>query len=133
MKTRGLWFALAVSLLPLVAVAHHSFAMFNQEEVTELSGTVKDFQWTNPHAWLDIVVTDKSGDATVWGIEMNGPGGLYREGWRSDSVKPGDQVTLQIHPLRDGRPGGSLVSATLPNGKHMVEMGGAPRPAGAAR
>lgn len=105
--------------LPLAAVAHHSFAMFDMQREVSLDGTVKNFQWSSPHSWLDVVVRDSAGNEVEWGVEMGAPGMLYRHGWRQRSVKPGDKITLVVHPLRDGRPGGSLVSATLADGTRL--------------
>jgi len=130
MKASHLVAAASVLLAPYSAIAHHSFAMFDQSKTTEIQGTVMDFQWTNPHAWLDVSVTDESGKQIVWGVEMNGPSSLYRNGWRQDSVKAGDKVSVTIHPLRDGRSGGSLVSATLPSGVTLVQRAPGPPPGG---
>jgi hypothetical protein len=108
---------------PLAGNAHHSFAMFDFTRTLEIAGSVKQFQWSNPHAWLDVIVTDPTGTQTVWGVEMSSPGALYREGWRMNSVTAGDKVVVVIHPLRDGRSGGSLVSATLPSGVKLMQAG----------
>jgi hypothetical protein len=106
-----------------IAHAHHSFAMFDFSKSVELSGTIKAFQWTNPHSWLDVVVKDASGAEVVWGVEMGSPSALYRAGWRQAAVKPGEKVSVMVHPLRDGRPGGSLVSATLADGSKLGSGG----------
>jgi len=120
--------------LPAAAIAHHSFAMFDMQRQVSLSGTVKNFQWSSPHSWLDIVVRDAAGDQVEWSVEMGAPGSLYRHGWRERSVKSGDKITVVVHPLRDGRPGGSLVSATLADGTRLEEGGGpADRSNGASR
>ena len=120
------------------AIAHHSFAMFDAEKTTNLDGTVKEFQWTNPHAWIMLNVSKDGGEAQQWAIEMNGPGGLARQGWRPKTLTPGMPVKLEIHPLRDGSAGGQFISITLPDGTQMGRGGppaggapaGAPRPAG---
>lgn len=108
--------------LALTTQAHHSFSMFNMQKDLPLSATVKRFDWTSPHAWLQLMVKDETGNDVEWSIEMGPPLLLYRNGWRPNSVHPGDNVKVVIHPLRDGRPGGSMVSLTLPNGKQLVEM-----------
>lgn len=108
----------AAGLLALanVAVAHHSFAMFDQARQLPLQGTVHEFQWTNPHSWIFLDVRHPDGGVETWQIEMNSPNNLHRQGWTSRTLKPGDQVTVVINPLRDGRKGGLFVSVKLPNG-----------------
>jgi hypothetical protein len=96
--------------------AHHSFAMFDQKKTLTLKGTVTEFQWTNPHAFIHIDVPNGSGGKVEWQVELNSPNNLKRQGWRSTSVKPGDEVTLIMNPLRDGKRGGLFVSVTLPDG-----------------
>jgi hypothetical protein len=103
------------------ALAHHSFAMFDQTKTVEMQGTVKEFQWTNPHSWLIVNVVDPQGKEVVWSLEMGGPGGLARNGWRPKTLSPGDKVTFKAHPLRSGEPGGQFQSVVLPDGKVMGE------------
>ena len=100
------------------ATAHHSFAMFDNTKDTTLVGVVKEFQWTNPHTWLQLMV-DENGQQVEWSIEGSSPNGLARRGWTRTSFKPGDKVTVVIHPLKDGTKGGSYVKATLPDGKTL--------------
>lgn len=110
------------------AMAHHSFAMFDQSQRVTLKGTVTEFQWTNPHAFLHVEVTE-DGRKTAWHVELNSPNNLRRQGWRSDSVKPGEAVTVVINPLRDGTSGGLFVSVTLPDGTILgdaTRAGGGP-------
>jgi hypothetical protein len=106
----------AVLLLSAPVVAHHSFAMFDQKKNVTLKGTVSEFQWTNPHAFIHIDVPNGSGGKQEWQVELNSPNNLKRQGWKSTSVKPGDEVTLVLNPLRDGSRGGLFVSITLPDG-----------------
>jgi hypothetical protein len=118
--------ALAVAL---PALPHHSFAMFDQTKVVPLKGTVREFQWTNPHAWIQVDVTDASGKAEMWSVELNSPNNLRRQGWKSNSLKPGDKVTVTINPLRDGKKGGLFVAVVLPDGKTLgdaTRAGGGP-------
>ena len=103
----------AVAAMP--AVAHHSFAMFDQRKVMTLEGTVHEFQWTNPHAWIELDVPQKGG-AQRWSIELNSPNNLKRQGWKRNSLKPGDKVTVRIAPLRSGEHGGLFLDVKLPNG-----------------
>jgi hypothetical protein len=101
------------------ALAHHSFAMFDREKNVNMSGTVTEFEWTNPHVWIHMSVPDQTGKAVVWSFEMQAIQADMAGGWRSDSVKPGDKVSIEFHPLKDGSRGGQLVSATLANGQHL--------------
>ena len=113
------WKAAAMAALVLgggQAFAHHSFAMFDQTKDVTLKGTVTEFQWTNPHAFIHIEVPGTSGGKEVWQVELNSPNNLKRQGWKSTSVKAGEEVTLVIKPLRDGSRGGLFVSMKLPDG-----------------
>ena len=112
-----------------LAVAHHSFAMFDQSRQLPLTGTVHDFQWTNPHAFIDVDVPNTTGGLDLWKVELNSPNNLKRQGWKSSQMKPGDKVTVVINPLRDGTKGGLFVAVTLPDGKVMgdpTRAGGGP-------
>jgi hypothetical protein len=111
------------------AFAHHSFAMFDQKKEVTLNGVVREFQWTNPHAFIHIEVPNDSGGKDLWQVELNSPNNLTRQGWRSTSVKVGEQVTLVLNPLRDGSKGGLFVSVKLPDGKVLgdpTRAGGGP-------
>ncbi len=109
-----------VGLAAAPAFAHDSFAMFDNQKNVTLDGTVKDFQWTNPHSWVQLMAKDASGKEVEWSIEGGSPNGLSRSGWKRTSLKPGDKAQVVIHPLKDGTNGGSLVSVTV-NG---VQIGG---------
>jgi Family of unknown function (DUF6152) len=111
------------------AAAHHSFAMFDQTKSLPLKGTVHDFQWTNPHAFIDVDVANADGSVDLWKVELNSPNNLKRQGWKSSEMKPGDKVTVVIKPLRDGSKGGLFVAVTLPDGRVMgdaTQKGGGP-------
>ena len=101
--------------------AHHSFAMFDQTKKVVLKGIVSQFQWTNPHAFLEIDVPGAGGKTVRWSVELNSPNNLKRQGWSRNSVKPGDQVAVTINPVRNGKPGGLFNSVTLANGKILSE------------
>ncbi|MGH8218815.1 MAG: DUF6152 family protein [Steroidobacteraceae bacterium] len=101
-------------------MAHHSMAMFDMAKTITLHGTVKEFQWTNPHCFIQLLVPDQSG-TTEWSIEMNSPLASYRLGFKPGTLKPGDTVTLVIHPVKAGTPGGELVSATAANGQPLAK------------
>jgi hypothetical protein len=109
--------AAAVLLAAVPALAHHSFAMFDQRRIVTLEGTVTEFQWTNPHAFIEIDVPGADGRVTHWSIELNSPNNLKRQGWSRTSVRSGDRVTLRMNPLRDGKPGGLFLDLKLPSGR----------------
>jgi Family of unknown function (DUF6152) len=112
------------------ALAHHSFAMFDAGKLVTLEGTVKQFQWTNPHAWIILMVSEQEGQPPAqWAIEMNGPTGLARDGWLPKTLTPGMQVKVVIHPLRDGNKGGQYLAVTLPDGTLMGNPQGRGNPA----
>ena len=101
-------------------LAHHSRAMFDQTKQITLVGTVKEFQWTNPHCWIQVLVADPQNPQAApveWGIEMGAPVELMRKGWKPGSLNPGDKVSIVINPLRDGQHGGLVVAVTGPDGK----------------
>jgi len=112
---KGCLAVLAVALATSVA-AHHSFAMFDQTKQLSLKGTVREFQWTNPHAFIHLDVANTAGGTESWQVELNSPNNLKRQGWKSSSIKPGDEVTLVLNPLKDGSKGGLFVAVTLPDG-----------------
>ncbi len=114
---------LTVLLCGTPVFAHHSFSAFDMSKTITVSGVVKEFQWLNPHSWIQMIVKDASGTAVEWSIEASSPSGLLRQGWKPKALKPGDQITVVTHPLRDGRSGGSLVSVTLADG---TRIGGSP-------
>ena len=92
-------------------------AMFDQTKVVTLAGNVREFQWTNPHCYIQLMVKNALGKEVEWSLEMGAPMYLYANGWRPKSLKPGTPVTVTINPLRDGRPGGLLLSAKTADGK----------------
>jgi hypothetical protein len=100
-------------------MAHHSFSMFDTSRTVELAGTVRGFEWTNPHIWIQIVVQSNGMAEQEWSIEGPSPNRLAREGWKSSTLKPGDKITVTSNPLRDGQPGGSLVRISFPDGRVM--------------
>lgn len=114
--------AIPAALATSAAQAHHSFAMFDRDREVVLTGTVKEFQWTNPHTWLQLNVPNAQGAATEWSIEGLSTGTLSRQGWKPRSFKPGDKVTVKIYPMKDGSSGGSFIGATLPNGSTLGKM-----------
>ena len=99
------------------AAAHHSPVMFDRGKKVTLEGTVVEFWWTNPHASIQIDVPGAGGAAERWGVEMNSPNNLVREGWKSTLLKAGDHVTIVVNPLRSGERGGAFVSIKLADGR----------------
>jgi len=99
-----------------LAQAHHSSAIFDSTKSVTLAGTVKAFQWSNPHCWIQILVPSE-GKTTEWSVEMGSPSQLYRSGWRPGTLKSGEKVTVVIHPMRDGSKGGAFVSGIGPTGQ----------------
>jgi hypothetical protein len=117
MKSRLLNVLAAAIMVAIPVLAHHSFTMFDTAKVITITGTVTDFQWTNPHSYIEIDVPDESGAIKHWAIEMGSPSILQQSGWKFSNLKKGDKTTLVINPLKDGRPGGFLNTATLPDGR----------------
>jgi len=115
----------AAGLLSLVlamagaAMAHHSFAVYDHTKTLTLSGTVTKFQWTNPHAYIDLDVPDAKGAVKHYSIECTSINMMQRNGWRSNMIKFGDKVKAVVSPLSSGEPGGLLLLLTLPDGKIM--------------
>jgi Family of unknown function (DUF6152) len=120
--------ALAVLFAATPAMAHHSFEMFDSTRTITLTGTIKDFQWTNPHTWTWVDVPNDKGGVDTWGIEGMSPNFLGRRGWTKHTLNPGDKVTISIFPLKDGMKGGTFLRCTLADGKEMVMFDTPPRP-----
>ena len=113
--------AVAAGLFAMPAFAHHSFSMFDHEKTVAVSGTVKEFEWTNPHSWLRVMVMDqKSGKPALWAFELSSPARLTTMGMHADSVKVGDMVSVTFHPMKDGTRGGQFIQASLPGGKQII-------------
>jgi Family of unknown function (DUF6152) len=118
MKKLNLIAMLAIPMLapaPLT-LAHHSAAMFDKSKEVTLQGTMKEFQYTNPHSWVVVDIPDADGKVTVWSFETRNASALLRSGIRRSSLVAGDKVTVKGHPLRDGRPGAELIVITKDDG-----------------
>ena len=100
---------LALGVLP--AGAHHSGVMYDREKDVTLEGTVKEWQWTNPHTYLQVMVTDSKGIAVEWSFEAGAAVNMRRAGWERTSFKAGDRVSVLFHPLKSGAAGGTIVDA----------------------
>jgi hypothetical protein len=84
-----------------------------------VEGTVKEFQWMNPHSWIVLTVADAGGQTADWAIEVGSPSGLARQGWAPKTLTPGMKVKVRLHPLKEGKPGGQFLAVTLPDGKQL--------------
>jgi hypothetical protein len=120
--------AVAVTVIGAVTagttvVAHHSFAPFDMATEKTIMGTVKQWDWTNPHTWLWLEVASDKGGVDTWGIEGMSPNYLARRGWSKSTLKSGDKITVVVRPMRDGSTGGMFVRATMPDGKVMLQTG----------
>ena len=111
--------------LPNTALAHHSPVMFDQAQQVTLTGTVREFQWTNPHSYIQLVVKNDQGQDEEWSLEMGASIYLYNLGWRPSIVKAGDTLTVTIAPLRKGGKGGLLLKAATADGKPIGRTPGA--------
>jgi Family of unknown function (DUF6152) len=119
--------AVALSLATLLACAvgsvsaHHSYAMFDMQKEVKLEGTVKEYQWTNPHIWIQLLTMDAGGQVVEWAIECNSTKTMSNVGWTRKTLKAGDKISVVIHPLKTSAdPGGALVSAVI-NGRTLTE------------
>ena len=109
-----------LALLLQAATAHHSFAIFDAKRSLTLHGVVKEFRWTNPHVFIQLMADGEAGAAaTEWSIEMTSPEHLARAGWKPGTLKSGDPITVLIHPVRDGSKGGQFVSRVAPDGTQI--------------
>ncbi len=116
-KTVG-FAAVVFATLLVQADAHHSFTMFDHEKLITISGTLKEFEWSNPHCWLHIVVADTAtGRNLEWAFEMGSITQIAEQGWKADSVKPGDKITVIGHPLKDGSRGAQYRHVSLGDGR----------------
>jgi hypothetical protein len=126
MKARSTLLGAGIALLAVAPLfAHHGTnASYDMDKSITLTGTVTEFVWSNPHCQLYFDVKDDSGKTVSWGGETNSPGNLKNGGWTRESVKPGDKVTVLLHPSRAGTPVGVIQTVTLSNGKVLGRAGG---------
>lgn len=111
-------------LMAAPAAAHHSAAMFDRSTEVVLEGTVREFQYTNPHSWLQVVVTGENGEAVEWSIEGAAPNVLLRRGIRPVSIMPGEEVSVRANPMADGSPGALIIDVTKADGTVLSFAGG---------
>jgi hypothetical protein len=115
---------MAFALLTAPAYAHHSFAIFDQTKVLYLTGTVKEFELVNPHAWLHLEIAGPDGKTAAWSFEAGSVAQLAALGWKKDSFRVGDQVEIGFRPMKDGSRGGQFMSAKLPSGQKLCSNRG---------
>lgn len=113
MKHKSLLIACLLSFIVHPVLAHHSGAMFDYREIVEVTGVVKEFQYTNPHSWLLVDVTNADGSVTTWGFEAEGPSTLMRAGIRKGDLPPGTPITIRGNPMKDGRTAGAWIDAVI--------------------
>jgi uncharacterized protein DUF6152 len=102
-------------------VAHHSPAVFDRTKEIKLAGVVKEFKWTNPHSWIELSVRNAKGEMEAWAVELTSPNQLVKAGWKSTTLKNGDEVAIIAHPLRTDEKVGQFVSITLADGKVLTD------------
>jgi hypothetical protein len=118
MKTICMLASLAIAAAVLVTPvwAHHSGAGFNSTEVVELKGTIKEFQFKNPHTWVQVLVPDANGKVTEWSLEWGSPNSLGRQGYRPSTFPAGAKVTVRLNPMKNGSPAGGFIAAKFEDG-----------------
>jgi len=116
---RSLVFSLCLLIAPTATLAHHSSAMFDKQQIRDETVTIREFQWANPHVWIQITLENDQGEKEEWSIEGLGPNGLFRKGWRPNSFKPGDVVEIRFNPMRDGSNAGGFIGAKFADGKTL--------------
>jgi hypothetical protein len=124
MKWKVVFTAAMLMSVAAPALAHHSFAMFDADKTVVLKGTVREFEWQNPHVWLEMNVIDPAtGKPVKYSLEMGSVARSTYDGWKKDTVRPGDPITATMHPLKDGSRGGMYLAVELPNGQKFGRTG----------
>ncbi len=123
-RTAFAFAGMAAALFAAPAVAHHSFAMFDQSQVIHKSGTVKDFELVNPHVWLHLNIANDKGEISAWSFEGGSVSQLVALGWSKDSFRVGDKVEIGFRPMKDGSRGGQIMSVTLASGQKLCSNRG---------
>lgn len=109
-----------------VASAHHGFAVFDTSSQKTITGTVKTFEWTNPHTWVWLDIPNDKGGVDTWGFEGMSPNFLGRRGWTRKTLQPGDKITVTYFGMKDGSKGGAFLSCKRPNGEELKMFGASP-------
>jgi hypothetical protein len=103
--------------------AHHSTAAYDYSKSVKLVGTVEEFLWTNPHMFIRLLAPDDQGKSVEWNVECGTPNINVRHGWKKSDLNPGDKVTMELHPMRDGSLSGTLMTVTLADGRLLYGPG----------
>ena len=111
---------MSVSILSLPLSAHHGNAAYDAGKNITLKGTVTQWIWANPHCVLQLDVTDDSGQVVHWGVETENPTTMTHQGWTKQSLKTGDQVTVTVLPVKNGKPIGRILEVVLSNGQRLA-------------
>lgn len=119
MKTLKIGALLAILMVSVPVFAHHGNASFDVGKKVTLKGTVTEWVWANPHCWLKFDVKDDAGTAVNWVAETNNAPDMVEKGWSKQILKPGDQVTVTIEPVKSGKPVGRAITVLLPNGRTL--------------
>jgi len=115
--------ALLVAAAIQPVLAHHSGAGFSND-TKQISGTVKEFQFKNPHSWIQVMVPDAAGKMVEWSVEWGSPNQLGREGYRPSTFAPGTKVMMKVHPMSNGAPVAGFMAAKFPDGKTIGKWDG---------
>jgi hypothetical protein len=118
-KLVALFAALGALLLSAALSAHHGSAAFETGKQLVMKGTVTRWFWANPHCFLSYDVKQEDGTVTHWVAETSNPPDMINRGWSKDMFKPGDEVTVTVEPVKNGKPAGRLLTVVLPNGKTL--------------
>ena len=118
-KVRMLLAAIAVAALSAALSAHHGAATFDTANEITLKGTVTEWTWFNPHCFLKFDVKDASGAVKNWAVEAGNPTDMSKRGWSRTMMKPGDEVTVTLQPVKTGAPVGRIMRVTLPDGREL--------------
>ena len=121
MRTKGsiLFAVIAVITLSGGISAHHGAATFDTANEITLKGTVTEWTWFNPHCFLKFDVKDASGAVKNWAVEAGNPTDMTKRGWSRMSMKPGDEVTVTLQPVKTGAPVGRIMKVVLADGKEL--------------
>jgi len=115
-----------VAAVASIAAAHHGFAVFDTSSQKTITGTVREFEWTNPHTWVWVDVPNDKGGVDTWGFEGMSPNFLGRRGWTRKTLQPGDKITVTYFGMKDGSKGGAFLSCKRPSGEQLTMWGGSP-------
>jgi hypothetical protein len=122
LRSQKFWAAAVIAIgLTVPAMAHHSHAMYEPDTRITLQGTVKEFQWVNPHSWLYLFVTNEAGETEEWALEARAPFRLAEQGWVPGLIQPGDEITVTVLPLRRGARGGLLGIVRMADGREFLD------------